>query len=672
MGRLSIKSKSFKEYYQNEIDKKKLAAQKLKKEQKKEFERHQIEELARRYKSDWRSELDEAMTTSALMSITLPATGENINDTISMGSNNSFNDTNIPGDLWGIDTTYSTNHNQPNNVFPGFSDGDGVLYFSVPVTDTKGYGATVDYYSMTTKPIKLENDTVSFRAIAGNSTNIGRGMGSNGGSQPYRDLNVTWFSYENGVFQDFGTLGTISRFTDSNTQFEFKFPAHLIGKEVTINFYTDVNTGGNEAASFLEGFPIPWHPLGTLDERSFGDASNTMAWLILNYNDIQGQGYAVESKTTLALLLWRDLQAKYTSTLYWGGTLNDNTFDNPGAPAPISGSRYNFGLEHPETGQMIGMTQADLDYIVAWIEVNMMYLRGQTTTTYAITDLNFKRRTPANVFVALDDPEASAFIRDGSTDNLSRAEKKKKLEEHLKSSQEYLDKMFGEGMPKGVTQIKDYEPQQSFSKIAAAPQQGPLPPGPRGYKRPGTYDPNKFYNLAPGSLPSPNIPPTGPGYSKGIDGTKVAASYPTTNTPLDKVGGFKGIPKGKGIYPMDKDGNLYNPQTGLPIKKAGIKQRTMVAHHEPSGEVLSEKKRLKSPKSVVDKIPGYYDGKPSPLGFPVEEPPKMKNGYHPDLVDGKKVANRYNRLDPISAKAMPPTGNPHIDRKVRAAAKKSK
>ena len=55
-----------------------------------------------------------------------------------------------------------------------------------------------------------------------------------------------------------------------------------------------------------------------------------------------------------------------------------------------------------------------------------------------------------------------------------------------------------------------------------------------------------------------------------------------------------------------------------------------------------------------------------------EEPPKMVNGYHPDLVDGKKVAQRFNRLDPISAKAMPPTGNPHIDKKVRAAAKKPK
>jgi len=93
------------------------------------------------------------------------------------------------------------------------------------------------------------------------------------------------------------------------------------------------------------------------------------------------------------------------------------------------------------------------------------------------------------------------------------------------------------------------------------------------------------------------------------------------------------------------------------------------AHYEPEGEVLSEKKTF---KDLTKKIPGYYDGKPSPLGFPEEEPPKMVNGFHPDLVDGKKMVNRFNRLDPISARAMPPTGNPHIDKKVRAAAKKPK
>ena len=105
----------------------------------------------------------------------------------------------------------------------------------------------------------------------------------------------------------------------------------------------------------------------------------------------------------------------------------------------------------------------------------------------------------------------------------------------------------------------------------------------------------------------------------------------------------------------------------LPLVKN--KQKSVVAHHEPEGKVLSEKKSF---KDLTKKIPGYYDGKPSPLGFPEEEPPKMVNGFHPDLVDGKKMVNRFNRLDPISARAMPPTGNPYIDKKVRAAAKKPK
>jgi hypothetical protein len=48
----------------------------------------------------------------------------------------------------------------------------------------------------------------------------------------------------------------------------------------------------------------------------------------------------------------------------------------------------------------------------------------------------------------------------------------------------------------------------------------------------------------------------------------------------------------------------------------------------------------------------------------------MVNGMHPDLVDGKKIADRYNKLDPHSAKAMPPTGNPEIDKKVNAAKQK--
>ena len=92
----------------------------------------------------------------------------------------------------------------------------------------------------------------------------------------------------------------------------------------------------------------------------------------------------------------------------------------------------------------------------------------------------------------------------------------------------------------------------------------------------------------------------------------------------------------------------------------------MVAHHEPQGETITEKNK-KSFNDLTKKIPGYYDGKPAPLGFPIVEPPEMKNGYHPDLVDGKKTAARFNKLDPHSAEFMPPTGNPAIDAKVKKA-----
>ena len=90
------------------------------------------------------------------------------------------------------------------------------------------------------------------------------------------------------------------------------------------------------------------------------------------------------------------------------------------------------------------------------------------TGALRITNVSLQRRTPVNVFVSLDDPESSAFVRDGDFDRLSNEQKKKKLEEQLRSSDEYLNKMFGEGMPKGATEIADYEPQQSFMDIKVA------------------------------------------------------------------------------------------------------------------------------------------------------------------------------------------------------------
>lgn len=264
--------------------------------------------------------------------------------------------------------------------------------------------------------------------------------------------------------------------------------------------------------------------------------------------------------------------------------------------------------------------------------------------TVSITGAGLKRVNPMNVFVSLDDPEANAFIRDTlGNENLSPAQKKKKLEQMLGASAEYLIKMFGEGIFTGASEISDVELQQSFADMANAGPSTPVK-----VDSDGRIVPNMG-----GGRPANIRPQQGPRQAKTSDNP---ADWPSRHDlPTGPQGPSKDIP--------------WVPEAPKTDKKKP--KQPQYAHYEPEGEVIVEKK-LKSPASLLDKIPGYYDGKPAPLGFPIEEPPKMVNGKHPDLVDGKKVSKRYNRLDPISAKAMPPTGNPHIDKKVRAAANKPK
>ena len=267
----------------------------------------------------------------------------------------------------------------------------------------------------------------------------------------------------------------------------------------------------------------------------------------------------------------------------------------------------------------------DQDRLAIWNQIFSSYGSFATrgSDLYTITSTSFQRRTPMNVFVSLDSPEATAFIRtDPTMQGLSAEDRKKKLIDMLDAGDEYLLKQLG------------------IVGSSARPSDTTMPPS---WEQAGGYGaggPNPY----------------------GTRGAEPAYSH-TKKMRINVDGKMRDI---------NADDSSQWPSI---LKKASNKQKAMVAHYahyEPEGEVLSEKKRLKSPKDITNKIPGYYDGKPAPLGFPMQEPPKMVNGKHPDLVDGKKIANRFNRLDPQSAKAMPPTGNPHIDKKVRAAAKKPK
>ena len=622
--------------------------------------REELSNINSPYFSNWRYDLSEAMTTSSFMSTTLLPTGDAINFTINSAQSDAYNLTagNIEGS-W-VELTgngpdqQSFDYGNGNGAFPGAID--SALYFSVPF-DGVHTSSTSDFFYATTKPFEVRNNSLTFSAIAGNSSSNAGGVGSNGGTLPYDDLSVYWYVYnDDGTFSNAGLLGTIPKTTSSLTNFTFDIPTELSGKTIALNFYSNANGGANFQYSWLNGENVSFHPTALIDgSPSDIPSRNTTqeAYMILNYDKLPANSYFKQfSKNSLALGMWTKLQRQYTGDNDWGETGNTTL----GYPAPASGGR---------TGYLKGsspMSEADLSTIVSNIANQFSSQYGMNTTTYALGNVNFKRTTPMNVFVSLDSPEASAFIRtDPTIQGLSAEDRKKKLIDMLDAGDEYLLKYLG------------------ITGSSARPSDTIMPSWDQAQSQPGP-DSGTMRNLRPSGAERSDknmtwddhmndwVPNIGPGdllkkASSGSGDTQIARIH---DGPHDSPNDVQ-FPGRK-----SKPGPGHNPQT-QPVRSASNRRRQPVfTHYEPEGEVLSEKKKLKSPKDITSKIPGYYDGKPAPLGFPMQEPPKTINGYHPDLVDGKKVSNRYNRLDPISAKSMPKTGNPHIDKKVAKAQKKAK
>ena len=306
---------------------------------------------------------------------------------------------------------------------------------------------------------------------------------------------------------------------------------------------------------------------------------------------------------------------------------------------------------------------------------NLLFLSATLSNgTVTISNLRFQRRTPLNVFVSLDSPEATSFIRtDPIMANLSPKERLQKLQKMLDASDEYVEKILGKNFPGTGTrpaetimpnswetaQYSDATERSIDTMLLKSLQKGEFGRGPDIDKQIKNLQQN-MRNNTPGG--------TGLPQAQADQDTQIAQQQRgATGT---------GVPDTTGTSPGSNPpprSQMNYPREWLPKQaQSPTGQNTQVAHYEPQGELISEKKKLKSPEEILNKIPGYYDGKPAPLGFPIESPPEMKNGMHPDLVDGKKIADRFNRLDPQSAEAMPLTGNPEIDKKVRAAAKKPK
>ena len=130
-------------------------------------------------------------------------------------------------------------------------------------------------------------------------------------------------------------------------------------------------------------------------------------------------------------------------------------------------------------------------------------------------------------------------------------------------------------------------------------------------------------------------------------------------------------PKQKEQEKQEREWGVGGADAATVAAEKSKKKKYQIASYLPQGNVIIEKSfnephsqvhKLKAPKAVF-----RYPGKPSPDGFPDNPPPKQVNGWHPEY--GKR-ANRFDKLDPISAKAMPKQGDLEIDAKVVAAKKK--
>ena len=98
------------------------------------------------------------------------------------------------------------------------------------------------------------------------------------------------------------------------------------------------------------------------------------------------------------------------------------------------------------------------------------------------------------------------------------------------------------------------------------------------------------------------------------------------------------------------------------------KGNTVTEMYEPKAkhnEKITKHPKMKSPKEFFKRA----DIKPV---YPDTPPPEMINGRHPDWQDDTKLAKRFSKLDPQSARAMPDTGSPQVDALIRAARKKPK
>ena len=308
-----------------------IAAKKLKEERDKK-EKELIKEISKQYKSDWKTELSEKMTTGAVFTtIVAPAEGDGTVTQVDPTTGDSFASTT---NMFGAD---ADNPGLKNASVRGSGSGSGSTGgFDVGGNYLSFQGGQGDSRMALLKPIDARNiDTLTITAIRGND--------SNGGEDP-----------------------------------------DIVGQEELFLIY---KTPEMSRSSYISQ---------DRDQNDIGSFPDDAAIIAIGQGD---------------------------------GTLQD------------------YSIKIPEYARQ-------KDTIFGLFQLGFS---GQGYDHYGVTNIKFQRKTPLNVVVPLDDPQAVSFIRVG-TDEGDPKKRKKKLNDQLAASDEYTQSQLGDEFPGAGTRVGGDDP----------------------------------------------------------------------------------------------------------------------------------------------------------------------------------------------------------------------
>lgn len=669
-----VDMKRVKELYEEKLEREKVA--KLLED----IRREELLNLNSPEFSNWRFDLyEQGMTSSEMQYQTnLPATGNAeliLVNTDSEGYPTSDNDGNVIGSGSG------------NGYTGGFTAEDGSM---ISIGGETAWNSSADTVAIDLSKV----DTVSVTGLAGNNFN--------GGMQPVNSLYVYFY------FADYSDVSDVFLVVDKSsgslTNVDVEIPERFRAPNVRLSFWTEtVESGTYDMGIHFKPFTIAVSGLdhATIGTIPIGAGSATGVHDRISYYIRQSS----PNFRDMGYYFWYNIQLAKN-----GSSVGPNpNYGEPGEPeyiwldnwdpAPVSGSRRPSVLSG-------GITDEDYEFVGRAI-----YNQFNGTKLYGINRVSFKRKAPMSVFVNLTDPDAQSFIYTdplGIFTGLSAEERIKKLKEMLDAGDEYIQALFGDEFPGTGIRPGPGPDQPTWT--------GETPDSLSGQA--GVDHITDTIGLAVSGIAGVVLAKAGLGAAvnkltldltskfvkSGVDLNKwinkgkneripnedSASWFELVVDDLQQTGKFDGgkggiIPKNmqqlKDLFTGD-GGITWSFSKGIGTGPTPI-QRQLMRRGEGFIEFMNQlsgkndvkeqtepkyKNTLKNPKDFFKK----KDIKPV---FPEMPPPKSMNGYHPDLITpegDKKKSDRYNRLDPMSAKAMPPTGNPFIDKKAKAAAKKPK